>query len=86
MEDDYYIVSISLHVKILCANIKHEVRKDIRIFTKMVKLSRDMRLHHHPWVVLLETEMKLRCNVVVSLTIEHARIGIVCGQTSFDST
>ena len=36
--------------------------------------------------VLLGTEMPMRCNVVVLQMIEHARIGGVCGQISFNST
>lgn len=54
--------------------------------TKIVELSQDMRLHHDAWVVLLGTEMTMRCNVVVLQMIEHARIGGVCGQISFNST
>ena len=45
-----------------------------------------MRLHHDAWVVLLGTEMTMRCNVVVLQMIEHARIGGVCGQICFNST
>ena len=52
----------------------------------MVELSRDMRLQYDALVVLLETEMTMRCNNVVSHMIEHARIDGVCGQTSFSST
>ena len=52
----------------------------------MVELSRDMRLQYDAWVVLLGTEMTMRCNNVVSHMIEHARIDDVCGQTSFNST
>ena len=53
--------------------------------TKIVELSRDIRLHHDAWIVLLGTEIMMRCNIVVLQKIEHTRIGGMCGQTSFDS-
>ena len=53
--------------------------------TKIVELSRYMRLNHDAWVMLLGTKMMMKCNVVVSHKIEHARVGSVCGQTSLDS-
>ena len=37
------------------------------------------------WVVLLGTKRTMRCNVAMSQTIEHARVGGVYGQTSLDS-
>ena len=59
---------------------------NVLVQTKIVELSRDMRLHHDEWVMLLGTDMTMRCNVVVSSTIEHERIGSMHDQTSFDST
>ena len=45
-----------------------------------------MKLHHDAWVVLLGTEITMRCKVVVLQMIEHERIGGVCSQISFNST
>ena len=54
--------------------------------TKIIELSRDMRLYHDAWIVLLRIEMTMRCNVVMSHTSEHTRVGGVYGQKSLDST
>ena len=58
---------------------------DVAEQAKMTYLSQDMWWHHDVWVVLLENEMMMKFDVVVSLTIEHAHVGGVCGQTSLDS-
>ena len=58
---------------------------DVSKQAKTVDLSQNRGWHHDAYVVSLGTEMRIRCDVAVLQTNEHAHTNGVCGWTSLDS-